>query len=283
MSGYKENTEVVTSPLESSKGQPLVRQISIEQIAKSPYQVRSFERDQNLDELSESIQSLGMLQPVLLRIRPDTIPRYELIAGERRLRAAESLGMKEVPALVIALEDQEALQASIVENLQRENLNGIEEALAYQRLVDDFSLTQREIAESVGKKRATISNSIRLLQLEPFVIEKIIESTLSAGHGRALLALETPVEQRRFARRAIAQSLSVHALERKISSYREQAQAENAYDESLVKKIERQTQKVRDGLGLDGVKLRLDSEGSRHLNLVFETEASWKRFIKKIR
>lgn len=270
---------------ETDVGIGSVQQIPIERIARSPYQVRDFNRQQNIEELAASIASLGMLQPVLLRPRKDGIPPYELIAGERRVRAAELLHMRQVPALVLELGDRETFQAAIIENAQRENLNPIEEAIAYQRLLNEFALTQREVAEAVGKKRATISNALRLLQLEPSVIELIVAGELSAGHGRALLMLTDAAQQSRFAHRAVSQSLSVHALERLVAAFLERTEAEDDAAEdpgNTIERIERQRLKVSESLGLERVRLNVDAQGHRRLNMVFETEASWKRFIAKI-
>lgn len=267
--------------------QPLtqVQQVPIERIISSPYQVRDFAREQNLEELAQSIESLGLLQPLLLRPRKDGIPPYELIAGERRLRAAQLAGMTEVPALIVELEDKEALQALIVENAQRENLNALEESLAYQRLAEDFGMTQRDIAAAVGKKRATISNSLRLLQLDPFVLNLLAEGQISAGHGRALLMLDDAKQQREFARRTLHQALSVHALEKKIAVFLQGLEAEQRDEEQerLSERLERQREKVGEYLGSDRVQLKMDAEGNRRLSVVFESEAAWKRFLAKIR
>ncbi len=265
-----------------------VQQLPIEEIAFSSYQIRQVTNERELEALASSITSKGVLQPILVRIidpDEDREESFELIAGERRLRAARLAGLTVVPSLIVQLDDRETLEAAIVENAQRENLNAIEEARAFQRLSNEFSLTQREIAEAVGKNRSTISNALRLLQLDPRIVELIAENQLSAGHGRALLMLDEPTEQCRFAKRAVNQGLSVHALEKKIARHLEGSEEEELSDEEEreLARLSRQRDKVANLLDLEEVAMSFDTQGRRRLNLVFETEASWKRFMARIR
>ena len=194
-------------------------------------------------------------------------------------------GLESVPAVIEELSDREAVEVSIIENAQREDLNPIEEALAYRHLVEQFKLNHGEVAQVVGKNRSTISNSLRLFQLDERVQKCLQDGELSAGHGRALLMLSDPSEQWRFARRAIRNSLSVHALEKLVSRYLEDEEEAELSDEELkeLASVKRQQTRVQNLLELEQVSLSFDSQGRRRLTLVFETEASWRRFISRIR
>ncbi len=163
-----------------------------------------------MNELVESIKSRGILQPILARRHPKTAGRYQIIAGERRWRAAQTAGLHEVPVLVRELSDQDAMAASLVENLQRQDLNPIEEAEGFTRLIEEFGLTQEQLGAAVGKSRSHIANTIRLLQLPDSVRTEVQAGTLSAGHARALLAHANPEEA---ARQVIANGLNVRQTE----------------------------------------------------------------------
>jgi len=186
-------------------------QIDIDLIDPSPYQPRTRFREEALDELARSIQSSGIIQPLVVRSVGN---RFELIAGERRWRAAQKAGLNKVPAIVRQVPDELALEMTLVENIQREDLNAIEAARAFERLMDEFQLTQELVAERTGKDRATVANSVRLLKLEPTIQDWIEEGKLSAGHGRALLSvLDSPLRMR-YAQRAARGGLTVRQIER---------------------------------------------------------------------
>jgi len=186
-------------------------QIPVEEIKPNPDQPRKDFDEENLKSLAESIKSQGVLQPVLVR-KADK--GYELIAGERRLRASQIAGLKRIPAVVIKETDPAVLFFfSLVENLQREDLNPIEEAQAYQHLMEDFNLTQEQIAGKVGKSRPVVANSMRLLKLPEEIKQLIIKNKLSAGHARALLAVEDEDRQIRLGKLAVSKALSVERLE----------------------------------------------------------------------
>ncbi len=175
------------------------------------FQPRQHFDDEALASLTESIRELGVLQPIL--VRPDGPDLYELIAGERRWRAARNAGLALIPAIVRSTADQGSLEQAIVENLHREDLNALEEAAAYRQLVDDFGLTQDEVAVRVGKSRSAVSNTLRLFQLSPALQRMVSAGTLGSGHARAILALADPADQLALAERAIAEELSVRAVE----------------------------------------------------------------------
>jgi len=186
-------------------------QIDIDLIEPSPYQPRTRFREEALDELARSIQSSGIIQPLVLR---PIGSRFQLIAGERRWRAAQRAGLTKVSAIVRQVPDELALEMTLVENIQREDLNAIEAARAFERLMDEFQLTQESVAERTGKDRATVANSIRLLKLEPTIQDWIEEGKLTAGHGRALLAVADSPLRMRYAQRASRGGLTVRQIER---------------------------------------------------------------------
>jgi len=186
-------------------------QIDIDLIDPSPYQPRTRFREEALDELARSIQSSGIIQPLVLRHLGN---RFQLIAGERRWRAAQRAGLTKVSAIVRNVTDALALEMTLVENIQREDLNAIEAARAFERLMDEFQLTQETVAERTGKDRTTVANSVRLLKLEPTIQDWIEEGKLTAGHGRALLAVPDAQLRMRYAQRAARGGLTVRQIER---------------------------------------------------------------------
>lgn len=187
------------------------RSIPIGCIRPNPYQPRANLDEEALAGLAASIQTLGVLQPVL--VRPVGDDQFELIAGERRWRAARRAGLQLIPALVQVANDISTLEQALVENLHREDLSGLEEAAAYQQLIEDFGLTHEDLARRVGKSRTTVTNTLRLLQLPPSVQRLVAERSLSPGHARALLGTPDRAFQESLARRAVAESLSVRSVE----------------------------------------------------------------------
>ncbi|MBZ5538974.1 MAG: ParB/RepB/Spo0J family partition protein [Acidobacteriia bacterium] len=187
------------------------RQIDIDLIDPSPFQPRTRFREEALEELARSIQNSGIIQPLVLR---PVGSRFQLIAGERRWRAAQRAGLARVPAVLHAVSDEKALEMTLVENIQREDLNPIEQARAFERLMDEFTLTQEAVAERTGKDRATVANAVRLLKLEPLILDLIEEGRLSAGHGRALLAIADTAIRKKLAQRAARGGLTVRQIER---------------------------------------------------------------------
>ena len=187
------------------------RTIAIDLIDPSPFQPRTRFREEALEELARSIQSSGIIQPLVLR---PIGSRFQLITGERRWRAAQRAGLGGVPAILREVSDEQALEMTLVENIQREDLNAIEQARAFERLMDEFSLTQESVAERTGKDRATVANAVRLLKLEPLIRNLIEEGRLSAGHGRALLSIADSAVRQKLAQRAARGGLTVRQIER---------------------------------------------------------------------
>src|SRR5437764_11129080 len=186
-------------------------EIAIGAITPNPRQPRQNFDEDALEELASSIREVGLLQPVVVRkVMPG---HFELIMGERCWRACQLAGLEHVPAIVRGTPDDDMLREALMENLHRQELNPLEEAAAYQQLLDDFGATHDELARKVGRSRPHISNTIRLLQLPPPVQRRVAAGVLSAGHARALLALDDPAEQDRLAHRIVAEGLSVRAVE----------------------------------------------------------------------
>lgn len=185
--------------------------VPIHKIAANPTQPRKTFQDEAIEELSGSIKEYGVLQPIILKDNGDN---YTIIAGERRYRAAQLAGLEEIPAVIKAMEDQEAALVALVENVQREDLNFLEEARAYKKLMDDFGLTQSEIAEKVNKKQSTISNKIRILALPEDIQEKILLNKLTERHARALLKLKDEEDRKKVTDRIINNNLNVKQTEK---------------------------------------------------------------------
>lgn len=194
-----------------------IRTVAIDRIRKNSLQPRQNFEKETLAELAESIKAHGVLQPLLVRPAGKS---YELIAGERRLRASGEAGLREVPVVIMDAADNEALELALVENLQRENLGILEEAEGYQTLTDKFGLTQDQVAERVGKARVTVTNALRLLALPDGVKQLIADGRLSAGHAKVLLGIEIKKEQTLLAERAADEDLSVRDLEKIVKKLR---------------------------------------------------------------
>ena len=185
-------------------------------ITPNPFQPRRDFPEDELEELSASIRANGLLQPLVVRPAPKSTDQWELVAGERRLRAVSRLGWRDVPAMTREVDDETLLVLALVENLQRQELGPLEEAEGYQVLADSFSLTQEEIARAVGKNRTTVTNMLRLLKLPPSVRKLLADSKLSMGHARALLGVDDPVRAGDLARKAVAEGWSVRQVEQRV-------------------------------------------------------------------
>ncbi|WP_406673866.1 ParB/RepB/Spo0J family partition protein [Nonomuraea sp. N2-4H] len=187
------------------------KEIALEAIVPNPRQPREVFDEERLEDLATSIREVGLLQPIVVRSVGGG--QYELIMGERRWRACKKVGLDPVPAIVRNTQDNDLLRDALIENLQREQLNPLEEAAAYQQLLDDFQATHDQLAKKIGRSRSHITNTLRLLNLPPDVQLKVAAGTISAGHARALLGLDDPEEQIQLAKRIVAELLSVRAVE----------------------------------------------------------------------
>jgi len=206
----------VASPTPMPELGERVQMIKLENISPTPLQPRTEFRGEKLRELVDSIREHGIIQPLIVRQRLD---KYELIAGERRWRAAKEVGLLEAPVIVRDASDQEVLELALIENLQREDLNPIEEALAFSRLAREFGLRQEDIAQKVGKSRAAVANCMRLLELHPDVQSWLAQDRISVGHAKVLLSLKTPEEQILIAEIVIRQGHTVRATEKLVASH----------------------------------------------------------------
>jgi ParB family chromosome partitioning protein len=186
--------------------------ISVEKIKSNPQQPRQYFNLEELDELVKSIREYGIIQPLIVtKVGEDS---YELIAGERRLRAAKILKLKTVPVILREAKEQEKLELALIENIQRENLNPIEEALAYQKLINEFNLSQEEIARKVGKSRSAVTNTLRLLNLPIEIQKALIDGKITVGHAKSILSLDTPSEQLNLFKKILENNLNVREVEK---------------------------------------------------------------------
>jgi ParB family chromosome partitioning protein len=266
--------EAIESPL---------RQIPVEQIRPNPFQPRKEFREDELAQLQASIAATGLLQPVVVRAVDD---HYELVAGERRLRAATRLGWADIPAIVKEYDDRALLTLALVENLQRADLNPIEEAEGYSRLVSEFQLTQQEVATVVGKDRSTVANSLRLLNLPTAVRALLQEARLSVGHARALLALPTERVMVDLARETVAKNLSVRDVERRVKQATMSARQPNVTSKdgsntARVAEIRRLIDRLRRRLQTD-VAVDIDEKDRGQLRITFYSADDLNRLIELI-
>lgn len=206
--------------------------ISINKIKSDEEQPRKLFDSEKIAELAESIKTHGIIQPLILRKHKED--QYIIVAGERRWRAAKMAGLKEIPAIIMELSNRDVLEISLIENIQRQDLNPIEEALAYKKLLHDFKITQDELSKRIGKSRVTIANTIRLTNLDERVQQYIVESILSEGHGRAILAINDKEKQYEIAQKVIDEKLSVRELEKIIKKLNENDENQKS-DENIDK------------------------------------------------
>ena len=218
-----QNGDVKTEKQEQTK-------INIDQIRPNPYQPRKVFDDTALQELSQSIKQHGVFTPILVK---KSIQGYDLIAGERRLRASKLAGMSDIPAIIVDLNDQEMMEIALLENIQRENLNGIEEAKAYEQLIQRLNYTQEQLANRVGKSREHITNTLRLLKLPEDVQEYVVQKKLSMGHVRALIGLKDENMIRKIAKQAIDQGLSVRKIEQLVKDLQHKKEPEKQVEENI--------------------------------------------------
>jgi ParB family chromosome partitioning protein len=211
----------------AAPGQSGLLNLRLSSVVPNPRQPRERFDDATLAELSHSITEVGLLQPIVVRPTSDE-GRYEIVAGERRYRAAKMAGLDEIPAVVRRTEDAQLLTEALVENIHRADLDAIEEAAAYQQLLDDFGLTHEELARRLGKSRSAISNALRLLALPEPLVDLVVTGALSAGHARALLALDSADQQVSTGQRVVAEGLSVRATEELVRTMLERGDRDSA-------------------------------------------------------
>lgn len=250
----------------------------IEQIKPNPFQPREYFNPEGLQELAQSIKEKGVIQPLLVRRKGNA---YELIAGERRLRAAALLNLEEVPIIIKDAEDQDSLELALIENIQRQDLNPIEEAHAFQYLIDKFQITQERIGEVLGKSRVSITNTLRLLKLPQEVQDEMKKGRISFAHGRALLELDDANQQRRLAQEIISNRLSVKELDvlllrRRPKTFRRKVNSDNIDPEVAVWQEELQHALA--------TKVHIRKQKKRgHISIEFYSGDDLKRIVNVIR
>jgi ParB family transcriptional regulator, chromosome partitioning protein len=272
------SSATVSTPSENAP----YRSIALSQIRPNPFQPRREFREEELGQLQASLATTGLLQPITVR---PVGSHFELIAGERRLRAATRLGWKEIPAIVKDYDDKDLLTLALVENLQRTDLNPIEEAEGYSRLSSEFALTQQEIAAIVGKDRSTVANSLRLLNLPAAVRRMLQEGQLSVGHARALLAIPTERVMVDLAREIVAKDLSVRDIERRVKQAGTSARQPNAKPDQVgsarTAELRRMTDRLRRRLQTD-IAVDIDDRDRGQLRISFYSADDLNRLIELI-
>lgn len=255
--------------------------IGVEKLIPSPYQARKVFKKEELEELSNSIKQNGILQPIVGRKLNNGA--IEIIAGERRWRAAQMAGLHEVPVLIKTVSNKEALELGIIENLQRADLNPIEEAEAYERLINEFNLTQQQAAEKIGKDRASVANALRLLGLSPVVRDFVVSGELSAGHAKVLLSLEDKRLQEKLAQQSVREQMSVRALEKVVA--REKAPVAKTPESSLEIAKAKHLSDLEEGLQKSlGTKVNLKyNSGKGSVEIHFYSDDELTNLIEKLK
>ncbi len=275
-SNVMESTKSQTSSKEKSEEGAVIVKISmVEPNREQPR--KNFDED-SLQELADSIKQFGLLQPILVQ---DKKSYYEIIAGERRWRAAKIAGLKEVPVIIRNLTDQEVVEISLIENIQREDLNPIEEAQAYKRLLTEFHLKQDEVAERVSKSRTAVTNSMRLLKLCDPVQKMVVDGMISTGHARALLAIEDPEQQYLIAQKVFDEKLSVREVEKLVKNLNKPpkpAKIENSTLNIIYQDI---SEKLKQSLGTK-VSIQAKENGSGKIEIEFYNHEDLDRLLEQI-
>jgi len=256
-------------------------QLPLKDIHPNPYQPRRDVDPAALEELKSSIRQAGLLQPVVVRSAPGGNGAYELIAGERRLRACQQLGWERIPAVLREVDDRTLLTLALVENLQRDDLSPVDEARGYDRLIAEFSLTQQEVADAVGRDRSTVANALRLLKLPELVLQMLHEGVLSVGHARALLALDDARSVTTLAREAVAQGLSVRDVEDRVRGGRAPERRPRLKRGVAAPEVRRVEDALRRRLGTD-VRVTLRAKGKGQLHIAFYSNDDLARLMELI-
>ena len=239
--------------------------LPLEDIEMNPFQPRTSFNEEHLKELASSIKELGVIQPIT--VRKKGFGKYELVSGERRCRASKMLGFTTIPAYVRIANDQESLEMALVENIQRQDLDPIEIALSYQRLIDEISLTQEQMSERVGKSRSAIANYLRLLKLDPIIQTGMRDGFISMGHGRALINIDSLDDQLDIYQRIISDNLSVRDTEKLVKGLKDSTLSrKQTKKNSLPEKVESQTKKLGEHLGTK-VSTTMNSSGKGKITI----------------
>lgn len=264
-----------SSPEEEKDGTLMVKLSKVEPNREQPR--KNFDED-SLQELAESLKQFGMLQPILVQNRGDY---YEIIAGERRWRAAKIAGLKEVPVIVRELTDQEIVEISLIENIQREDLNPIEEAQAYKRLLTEFHLKQDEVAERVSKSRTAVTNSMRLLKLCDEVQKMVVDDMISTGHARALISIEDPEEQYLIAQKIFDEKLSVREVEKLVKDLHKPPKPPKEENKTLQAIYQEISERLKQSLSTK-VSVSAKQNGAGKIEIEFYNYEDLERLLERI-
>ncbi|WP_407480935.1 ParB/RepB/Spo0J family partition protein [Elizabethkingia meningoseptica] len=252
-------------------------EVSVDDIYPNANQPRTYFDEKALNDLAQSIQALGIIQPITLRKDGD---QFEIISGERRYRASKIAGLKTIPAYVRLVNDQELLEMALVENIQREDLDAIEIALTYQRLIDEIGLTQENLSSRVGKERSTITNSLRLLKLSPEIQGAIRSNEISAGHGRALLSLQDEAQQELLYQKIVKENLNVRQAEEFVNKLKNNKQKTAKTIKELPNHLKKAQKSIADALELN-VEIKSVGKGKKgKIILDFASEDDLERILK---
>ena len=264
-----------SSAEEEKDGTLMVKLSKVEPNREQPR--KNFDED-SLQELAESLKQFGMLQPILVQNRGDY---YEIIAGERRWRAAKIAGLKEVPVIVRELTDQEIVEISLIENIQREDLNPIEEAQAYKRLLTEFHLKQDEVAERVSKSRTAVTNSMRLLKLCDEVQKMVVDDMISTGHARALISIEDPEEQYLIAQKIFDEKLSVREVEKLVKDLHKPPKPPKEENKTLQATYQEISERLKQSLSTK-VSVSAKQNGAGKIEIEFYNHEDLERLLERI-
>jgi ParB family chromosome partitioning protein len=252
--------------------------LPLQNITNNPFQPRTHFNEETLKELSVSIKELGVIQPITVRKIKGN--QYELVSGERRLRASKLAGLDRIPSYVRLANDQESLEMALVENIQRQDLDPIEIGLSYQRLIDEIKLTQDQLSERVGKKRSTIANYMRLLKLDPIIQTGIRDQFITMGHGRALVNIEDSKLQLDLYKQIVKKGLSVRAIETLVKSFRNtKTNYTNSYSSPFIKQAAEELEIIFD----TSVSVTSNNQGKGVLKITFESQEKLQHIINKIK
>jgi len=258
-----------------------INEISISEIEVNPYQPRTDFEVEALNELADSIKLQGLIQPIT--VRRLSAHKYQLISGERRLRASKIAGLTQIPAYIRTANDQQMLEMALIENIQRENLNAIETALSFQRMMEECNLKQEELGERVSKNRSTVTNYLRLLKLPPAIQASLRDGGLTMGHARALITVESPSDQLYLHQLIIKDGLSVRKVEEMVRNIQSQPARKTERNEKTDQPLTYQAQKIQDELASKfstRVKLKLNSQGAGSIEIPFLSEDDLGRILE---
>ena len=255
-------------------------ELELGSIEVNPFQPRTSFNEETLRELASSIKELGVIQPIT--VRKLGFNKYQLVSGERRFRASKLIGLETIPAYIRIANDQESLEMALVENIQRQDLDPIEIALSYQRLIDEIQLTQEQMSERVGKKRSTIANYLRLLKLDPIIQTGMRDGFISMGHGRALLAIENQSEQLDIYEKIITNKLSVRQTENIVRNFQNPEDTNKAESPEIPKHIKKGIKEFSEYFG-HKIDVKVSKNGSGKITIPFHSEEDFNRIKKLLR